>query len=112
MKMKTIAAFISKFSANTLAPSSDQPLNLSFKVEIDSLFQGSFAEVSGLSMEIEIEEYQEGGVNDTVHALPKAVKYQNIALKKGSLHSDWMWDWIQQVAEGEICKKNGQFAHI
>jgi len=79
-----------------------------FHVEVDGLLFAGFTEVSGLSVEIETETYQEGGVNNAVHQLPKSVKYQNIVLKQGILFSDQMWTWIQEVMEGKIKKRNGR----
>jgi phage tail-like protein len=78
-----------------------------FHVEVDGLLFAGFTEVSGLSVEIETETYQEGGVN-AVHQLPKSVKYQNIVLKQGILFSDQMWTWIQEVMDGKIKKRNGR----
>ncbi|MCP5046405.1 MAG: phage tail protein, partial [bacterium] len=77
-------------------------------VEVDGLLFAGFNEVSGLSVEIVTEEYNEGGINDFVHILPKTVKYQNIVLKQGILHSSQMWGWIQDVKEGKIEKRNGR----
>jgi phage tail-like protein len=86
----------------------DPLLNLRFHVEIDGMLFAGFSEVSGLSVEVETEDYEEGGVNDYVHKLPKRVKYQNIVLKQGITYSSQMWDWIQDVANGKIKAKNGQ----
>jgi len=43
----------------------------------------SFQEVSGISAEMETEEYVEGGENWFVHKLPKGVKHPNLVLKRG-----------------------------
>lgn len=97
---------ISRFSRMWLKP--DPLLDFRFQVEIDGLLFAGFTEVSGLSVEIETENYNEGGVNDFVHVLPKNVKYQNIVLKQGILYSDQMWTWIRDVKEGKIKKRNGR----
>ena len=39
-----------------------------FAVEMDGLVVASFKECSGLTGEIQVEEYQEGGVNDKMHS--------------------------------------------
>jgi len=41
-----------------------------------------FQDVSGLDSEIEVEEYREGGRNNFVYHLPKAVKQPNLTLKR------------------------------
>ena len=86
----------------------DPLLDFRFHVEIDGLLFAGFSEASGLSVEITTDEYNEGGVNEFVHVLPKTVKYQNIVLKQGILHSKKMWKWIQNVQEGKIKKRNGR----
>jgi phage tail-like protein len=86
----------------------DPLLDFRFQVEIEGLLFAGFTEVSGLSVEIETETYNEGGVNNFVHVLPKSVKYQNIVLKQGILYSDQMWTWLKDVKEGKITKRNGR----
>ncbi len=82
--------------------------NLKFIVWIGDLECAEFSEVTGLSVEIEMEEYHEGGVNDYVHKLPKGIKYSNIVLKKGIIQkSEELWDWMQKVTEGVITPKDG-----
>ena len=44
-----------------------------------------FQEVTGLSTEIGVEEYREGGENRYAHRLPNPVTYQNLAMKRGML---------------------------
>jgi phage tail-like protein len=43
----------------------------------------SFAEVSGLRSEMDLEPHQEGGENSFVYQLPKGVKHPNLVLKRG-----------------------------
>ncbi len=82
--------------------------NLKFIVWIGDLECAEFTEVTGLSVEIDLEEYNEGGVNDFVHKLPKGIKYQNIVLKKGIIQkSEELWKWMQEVMEGKIVPKDG-----
>lgn len=44
---------------------------------------GSFKEVSGITMEMGTEEIAEGGVNGYKHRVPVAAKYPNLVLKRG-----------------------------
>lgn len=55
---------------------------------------GSFAEVSGLSVEVEVEELPEGGQNHFVHRLPGRMKWPNIVLKRGVTDSDGLFEWF------------------
>ena len=57
--------------------------NYNFRVELDGLIVGSFAECSGLSATTETIEYREGG-DYTVHKLPGKTTYGDITLKWGA----------------------------
>ena len=78
-----------------------------FRVEIDGITVAHFSEVSGLQVETETEPYEEGGVNDFVHQLPKRTKYQNITLKRGITDLEDIWRWHQDVVSGKFKRKNG-----
>lgn len=73
-----------------------------FAVEIDGLVVAGFKECSGLSASIEIETYKEGGVEYTEHKLPKAVKFNNLVLKKGVTESPFLWLWFASVVAGIV----------
>jgi len=70
------------------------------------------SEVSGLQIETETEPYEEGGVNDYVHQLPKRTKYQHIILKRGITDLDEMWKWSQEVVSGKFKRKSGSIILI
>lgn len=77
-----------------------------FLVEIEGLVSGGFSEVSGLQVEIDVEDYREGGVNDYVHKLPKFRKYPNLILKRGLTDSDVLLNWLENTAAGKIECRN------
>jgi phage tail-like protein len=81
--------------------------SFNFLVEIDGIIAGGFSEVSGLQIETEVESYNEGGVNDYIHQLPKGTKYTNIVLKHGLTDLDMLWNWYKDVIQGKINRKNG-----
>ncbi len=81
-------------------------LGFNFLIEFENAVVGGFSEISGLQVEIEIEEIKEGGVNDHVHKVPKGAKYQNIVLKRGITDSDVLWRWHQDVIRGKFKRKN------
>lgn len=78
-----------------------------FRVEIEGIRVAGFSEVTGLQFETETEPYEEGGVNDFVHILPKRTKLQNITLKRGITDMHDMWDWYQDVVSGHFERKSG-----
>jgi phage tail-like protein len=82
-------------------------MTFNFAVEIEGLLIGGFTEVSGLESHIELEPYQEGGVNNYVHQLPKSVNHNNIVLKHGLTAISTLWNWYDNTARGIIQRKNG-----
>ncbi|WP_380677725.1 phage tail protein [Salinigranum sp. GCM10025319] len=82
--------------------------NYRFAVEIDSLVVGGFSEVSGLERELQVEEYNEGGVDGFTHAFPDRMTSPNLVLKRGLTDSEVFWEWLQQVARGVVERKSGR----
>lgn len=72
-----------------------------FSIEIDQVISGGFSECSGLTVETEVDEYREGGLNEYVHKLPKGSKFSNLTLKRGVIDSDVLWNWHQDVIAGK-----------
>jgi len=85
----------------------DPFMSFRFRVEIEGIMFAQMSEVSGLQAETETETYEEGGVNDYVHILPKRTKFQNIVLKRGISEKEQLWDWYQDVVSGTFKRKNG-----
>jgi phage tail-like protein len=77
-----------------------------FYIELDGLQEAEFSECSGLQVEMDVFEYQEGGRNDYVHRLPGQVKVSNVTLKRGIVSSDKLWDWFSKTVSGRIDRKN------
>ncbi|HZR41106.1 MAG TPA: phage tail protein [Ktedonobacteraceae bacterium] len=78
-----------------------------FLVELDGIAQVSFIECSGLGTTTEVIETREGGDNTTVHKLPGKTTYTDIVLKWGMTSTTELWDWRQQIIEGNVVRKNG-----
>jgi phage tail-like protein len=76
-----------------------------FVVEINGTQVGGFSEVTGLEVRTEVDDYREGGVNDFVHRMAKETRYPNLTLKRGITDATLLWDWHQQVVNGEIERK-------
>lgn len=77
-----------------------------FAVEIGGITQAVFSECSGLEAEVEVMEYEEGGLNGYVHKLPGRVKYADLTLKRGMAMADEMWEWYKKALQGRIERKN------
>jgi phage tail-like protein len=77
-----------------------------FAVEIEGLVAAGFSDVSGLNLEIEVQEYREGGLNEFVHKRAGPAKYTNLVLKHGVTTAHELWDWYWDVTQGTIERKN------
>ncbi len=76
---------------------------------VGELGSGAFQECAGLEIEMDIQEYQEGGRNNgTVRRVGRA-KYQPVVLKRGMFYSKdgagtanpELWHWMQRILNGE-----------
>src|ERR1044071_7700188 len=77
-----------------------------FYVQVDGVSQAVFTELSGLGMEMVVEDVEEGGENGYVHRLPGRCKVGNITLKRGLTKSNDFLKWSVEVAKGTIKPKN------
>lgn len=70
------------------------------------LGDGGFQECSGLEVEMDIQDYQEGGRNDGIIRRAGRAKYSPLILKRGMFFSGGsevnreLWEWIQGVVAG------------
>ena len=71
-----------------------------------ALADGAFQECSGLEIDMDTQEFYEGGRNDGVVRRVGRAKYVPIILKRGMLYGDSgnvnreLWNWLQGVASG------------
>lgn len=64
--------------------------------------EAGFAEISGLSMEIDVIEYRNGNSKENhVMKLPGLAKVGNVTLRRGLIGSLALWRWIDQVRNGD-----------
>ena len=88
-------------TARSTRPGSSSPdpiVAFHFQVDVGETL-GYFTEVSGLSMEYDVLEYQEGGVNDFVHKLRGRMKFPNLVLKRGITHQEAFVKWLLACRE-------------
>jgi phage tail-like protein len=77
-----------------------------FYVQVDGVSQAVFTELSGLSMEMSVEDVEEGGENGFVHRLPGRCKVGNLQLKRGLTKSNDFLKWSLEVAQGTVQPKH------
>lgn len=86
---------------------------LNFQVIVAGVFEdgtavrGSFAEVSGLDVEVTPIEYRTGSEEMTVRKVPGLAKYSNIVLKRGVIGDLGFWTWIKSVLDGNPHRADG-----
>jgi phage tail-like protein len=93
--------------ANSANTSDDSPYaQYNFEVLIDGESVAGFSEVSGIAMELDTVQYQEGGVDQYVHQLPDQFAHANLVLQRGLTKDVTFWEWIQDVMSGTVTRKN------
>jgi phage tail-like protein len=85
----------------------DPYLTFRFAVKLDDFdLAGGFSECTGLALEVEVQDYPEGGLNTFVHKLPGRTKQTNITLKHGIIDRS-VWQWFYETSQGQITLRNG-----
>jgi phage tail-like protein len=71
---------------------------------------GGFSEVSGLNAEVTIAEYRNGNAKTNyVTKVPAITKAGDVTLKRGVIGASNIYDWLQQVRQGDVnAKRNVQ----
>jgi len=81
----------------------DLPVVFHFKVSFGAAGSDDednrFQEVTGLTTEVTVEEYREGGLNVQAHRLPTGAKFGNLVLKRGYLGSTTAAQWCRKAIE-------------
>ncbi|MBN1191137.1 MAG: phage tail protein [Dehalococcoidales bacterium] len=76
-----------------------------FHVEIGSIIKAAFTECSGLEMNIDFKEYEEGGTNGFVHVFPGRTRYSHVTLKRGLIMTNELYTWFKEI---EDCVRQGK----
>jgi phage tail-like protein len=84
----------------------DPFLTFRFQISLDDLPVAGFSECSGIQLETETHDHNEGGLNTHVLKFPTRTKQTNIVLKRGIV--DWeLWEWYYKLTQGEVKFRNG-----
>ena len=78
----------------------DPPFVGKFTFEIDGTTIGAFTEVSGLTVQLDVEELAEGGQNGYTHKLLGRMKWPNLVFKRGLTDTNALFEWLM-TASGE-----------
>ncbi|NJN18732.1 MAG: phage tail protein [Oscillochloris sp.] len=66
-----------------------------------------FSECGGLDSTLEVQEYQEGGVNDRVRKFPSRFSFSNITLKRGISTNPTLREWHLNLLRGISDRRDG-----
>jgi phage tail-like protein len=83
----------------------DPYMNFRFLVEFDGVQRGGFNKVKGISREVKVDSFHEGGQNEFEHKFASHATYGNITLEHG-LVDDFLWQWQQDTADGTIKRQS------
>jgi phage tail-like protein len=75
-----------------------QSTNGSFLFEVDGVEIGTFKQVQGLQVTIDVETVNEGGQNGFEHKLPGRMQWPNIVLRRGVTKGDNLFEWLREVS--------------
>ena len=84
----------------------DPPFVGKFIFKIGALQIGSFTEVTGLGVSIDVEELMEGGQNAYTHKLLGRMRWPNIVLKRGLTDSNALFKWLLNFSGDGFSKTN------
>jgi phage tail-like protein len=89
----------------------DPLVSVSFFVEVQGVFTGTFRGCTGLGSQSEVIENLAAGAGGVTHIykIPGVTRWTNIVLKRGVTDSMDVWAWRKQVEEGKVneARKNG-----
>ena len=89
----------------------DPLVSVSFYVEVQGVFTGTFRGCTGLGSQSEVIENLAAGAGGVTHIykIPGVTRWTNIVLKRGVTDSMDVWAWRKQVEEGKVneARKNG-----
>jgi phage tail-like protein len=85
---------------------SDPISSFRFIVRFDSLQPVGFSDCTGLTLETEVQDYHEGGLNTHSWKFATRSKQGNLTLKRGIVDTV-MWSWYLAIMQGSMQFRNG-----
>ena len=74
---------------------------------IRNVVLGGFSECSGLEMQLQTEDFEEGGDIGRVRHFPKRITWTNLRLQRGAALNDELWNWHYGFAQGKGRRRDG-----
>ena len=79
----------------------------SFIVDVEGLVVGGFSSISGLEVETQSYDYQEGGRNEFTHRFVGPTQHPPLVFTRGLSPLDGLWAWHQDIVNGKVERRNG-----
>ncbi len=83
-----------------------------FAIQIDGITEAVFTECTLPTLEVEMVEQKEGGLNNAVHQIPGRIKAGKITLKRGITSSSDLLSWYMDIARGKIASSRRKVSVI
>jgi phage tail-like protein len=77
-----------------------------FEVLLPGLATGGFSECSGVSIQTDVKEYPEGGLNTHLQIFPGRASQSRLVLKRGIVDRA-LHDWFRDIVAGVIVRRSG-----
>jgi phage tail-like protein len=77
-----------------------------FTVRFDDLPPGGFSDCTGLTVETEVQDFREGGLNTHTWKFVTRSKQSNLTLKRGIVNRV-LWQWYDDIVNGKMQFRNG-----
>jgi phage tail-like protein len=77
-----------------------------FTVRFDDLPPGGFSDCTGLTVETEVQDFREGGLNTHTWKFVTRSKQSNLTLKRGIVNRV-LWQWYDDIVNGKMLFRNG-----
>lgn len=89
----------------------DPLVGFHFGIELQGKVTGYFTECTGIGSENEVVEHKvvDDKGREYIHKIPGRLKWENVTLKRGLTSDLQMWEWRDEIVQGnvETARKNG-----
>lgn len=89
----------------------DPLVGFHYGIEVQGVVNGYFTECSGIGSEHELIEHKivDDKGRESIQKIPGRLKWQDITLKRGITSNMDIWDWRDQIVQGQVedARKNG-----
>jgi phage tail-like protein len=114
ISLLVLGSAVSDVWAPVTDPRDDPTVGFHFALEINGTVFAYFTSVSGIGSENEIVEQKvvDKQGNELVRKLPGRLRWQDVTLRRGISSDKKLWEWRQQVENGQVSSARKNFSII